>query len=246
MHGFDTSVPHFFSCIRGMHIVITSEIVFEVLHVPRVAHPDYLGCNRLRTMSKDELMSLFCETPSSWGDHQNIRCSTFAKGPRFLNMVMRFILFPLSHYNTIIEPRARFLLSLLKDISIDFHSHFILSLIDVYRDMVTRDKLIFPSAITRIFCHFSVTFLASDPFFVMGAINTATVRWSDAQLCLRRMQTKTTAPSASLAPSNSAPSSSAGGVTLATIMVQLQRMDARLDTLSDELCQVNTCVDRIA
>ena len=29
-------------------------------------------------------------------------------------------------------------------------------------------------------------------------------------------------------------------------MAQLQHMDAHLDTLSDELCQVNTCVDRIA
>ena len=28
--------------------------------------------------------------------------------------------------------------------------------------------------------------------------------------------------------------------------MQLQRMDACLDTLSDELCQVNTCVGRIA
>ena len=28
-------------------------------------------------------------------------------------------------------------------------------------------------------------------------------------------------------------------------MVQLQRMDAHLDTLSDELCQVNTYVGRI-
>ena len=29
-------------------------------------------------------------------------------------------------------------------------------------------------------------------------------------------------------------------------MAQLQRMDARLNTLSDELCQVNTCVGHIA
>ena len=29
-------------------------------------------------------------------------------------------------------------------------------------------------------------------------------------------------------------------------MAQLQRMDARLGTLSDELCQVNTCVSYIA
>ena len=36
------------------------------------------------------------------------------------------------------------------------------------------------------------------------------------------------------------------GVTLEDIMAQLQHMDARLDTLSDELCQVKTCVGRIA
>ena len=46
-------------------------------------------------------------------------------------------------------------------------------------------------------------------------------------------------------PSTSAPSL-VDGVTLEAIMAQLQRMDARLDTLSDELCQVNTRVGRIA
>ena len=45
--------------------MVTLDIVFEVLHVPRVAHPDYPGCDRLKTVSKDELISLFCETPSS-------------------------------------------------------------------------------------------------------------------------------------------------------------------------------------
>ena len=41
-------------------------------------------------------------------------------------------------------------------------------------------------------------------------------------------------------------SSSAGGVTLKAVMAQLQHMDAHLNTLSDELCQVNTLVDHIA
>ena len=36
------------------------------------------------------------------------------------------------------------------------------------------------------------------------------------------------------------------GVTLKDIIAQPQRMDAYLDTLSDELCQVNTRVGRIA
>ena len=56
-------------------------------------------------------------------------------------MVITFVLHPLFHYNSIIESRAQFLLSLLEDISINFPSHFILSLIDVYRDTVTHDKL---------------------------------------------------------------------------------------------------------
>ena len=41
-------------------------------------------------------------------------------------------------------------------------------------------------------------------------------------------------------------SSSMGGVILDVIMAQLQRMDAYLDTLTNELCQVNTRVGRIA
>ena len=91
-------------------------------------------------------------------------------------MVMTFVLYPLSHYNSITEPRARFLLYLLKHLTIDFPSHFILSIIDVHRDTATPDKLIFPSAIMRILCHFSVPFLLSDHFHVMCAIDTAIVK----------------------------------------------------------------------
>ena len=95
---------------------------------------------------------------------------------------MTFILHPLSHYNSITEPHARFLLSLLKDISIEFPSHFILFLIDVYRDTATHDKLIFPSAIKQILCYFSVPFPVSPHFSVMGTIDAATIRRSKAQL----------------------------------------------------------------
>ena len=115
MHRFDYSIPQYSTCVQ--------EIVSKVLHVPRVAHLDYLGCQCLKTMSKDELSSLFCETPSFWGNCQNTSCSAFAKGPRFLNMVMTFILHPLSHYNTITQPRARFLLSLIEgSLLISFHT----------------------------------------------------------------------------------------------------------------------------
>ena len=246
MHGFDYSIPHFSTRVLGTHLVVTSDIGYEVLHVPRVAHPDYPNCERLKTVSKDELMSLFYETPSSWGDSQNTHCSAFAKGLRFLNMMMTFVLHPLSHYNFITGPRARFLLSLLEHLTIDFPSHFILSLIDVYRDTATRDKLIFLSAITRILRHFSIFFPISDHFSIMCAIDAETAKRSEAQLRLKRPRTEMTTPSASSAPSISVPFSSASGVTFDAIMVQLQPMDAHHDTLSDELCQVNIRIGRIA
>ena len=77
---------------------------------------------------------------------------------------------------------------------------------------------------------------------MMDAIDVATVQQSEAQLRLWRPQTQMAAPPTSPPP----PSSSTGGVTLDVIMVQLQHMDAHLETLSDELYQVNTRVNYIA
>ena len=163
-----------------MRVVATLQLVADVLHVSRVEHLDYPGYERLRTMSIDDMIFAFCKRPSDWGDHQFTPCKAFAKGPRFLNMVMTFVLHPFFYYNSITEPRARFLLSLLEHLIIDFPTHFILSIIDVYRDTATHDKLIFPSAITRILCHFSVPFPSSDHFPVMCAIDYATVKQSKA------------------------------------------------------------------
>ena len=64
MHGFDYSVPHFITSVRGMLIVVTRQIIADVLRVPGVEFPDYLGCDRLTTVSKDELIFAFCERPS--------------------------------------------------------------------------------------------------------------------------------------------------------------------------------------
>ena len=64
MHGFDFLVPDFITRIQGTCIVVTPEIVSNVLRVPRVEFLDYPGCKRLRTVSKDELKSAFCECPS--------------------------------------------------------------------------------------------------------------------------------------------------------------------------------------
>ena len=79
-----------------------------MLRVPTIEFPDYPSYERLRTVSKDELMAAFCERPSDWGERQFTPCRPFAKGPRFINMVMTFLLYPFSHYNFITEPRTRF------------------------------------------------------------------------------------------------------------------------------------------
>ena len=65
MHGFDYSVLLFVIRVRGTCIVVTPDIGSEVLHVSRAAHLDYPDCERLRTVSKDELISSFCERPSN-------------------------------------------------------------------------------------------------------------------------------------------------------------------------------------
>ena len=136
-----------------------------------------------------------------------------------MNMVMNFVLHPFSHYNSITKSRARFLLSFLEHFTINFPSHFIFSIIDVYRDTATRDKLIFPSAITRILCHFSVSFPSSNHFPMMCAINYATIKRSEVQFRSRRPGT--IAPPTPSAPSTSTSSSSMSRVTLEDIMTQL-------------------------
>ena len=171
MHGIDRSIPLFFTCVQGTCILVTPQLVADVLYVPRIEFLDYPSCEHLRTVSRDELMSSFCERPTAWGEHPFTPCWPFAKSPRFMNMVMTFVLHPLSHYNSITEPHARFLLSLLERLTIDFPSHFILSIIDVHLDSASRDKLIFPSAITRILCHFFIPFPSSDHFTIMYAID---------------------------------------------------------------------------
>ena len=68
MHNIDTSTTQFATHIRGICIVVTLNLVSEILHVPRVSYLDYPGCPRLRIVSNDELLSLFCKTPSTWGE----------------------------------------------------------------------------------------------------------------------------------------------------------------------------------
>ena len=81
----------------------------------------------------------------------------------------------------------------------------------------------------------------------MCAIDATTVKHSEAQFRLRQQDST---PPSRPTPSRSArpisvPSSSSSDVSLGDILVQLQRMNTRLNTLSTELYQVNVHVGRI-
>ena len=179
-------------------------------------------------------------------------------------MVITFVLTPRSHYNTIIEPRAHFLLSLLENLSIDFPPHMIVSMIDIYQETTTCDKLIFPLVITRILTHLHFTIPSSPLFYSIGAIRKEYMR-SDAQLAAKQPRVEPTlaqqkevafhttmdAAYASRPYSSSAPSSSSKvEASLAAIMDQLQHMRANFGShfnhLSNEMCQMNTKIGRIA
>ena len=101
MNEIDCLVSLFFTRVRGTCILITPQLVADVLRVPRIEFPNYPSCERLQTVSKDEFMAAFYECPSNWGERQFTPCRPFAKGLRFINMVMTFVLHPLSHYNSI-------------------------------------------------------------------------------------------------------------------------------------------------
>ena len=157
------------------------------------------------------MTSLFCVKAMVWGETLNFSTTVFAKGPRILNMVMIFVLTPQSHYNTITKPRARFLLSHMEDLSIDFPSHMIESIIDIYWDIATCDKLIFLSTITCILSHVHVTFPLSTPFYARGAISKKSIWKSDAHLAAKQPYMEftsmdaapTSRPSSSSAPPSS-------------------------------------------
>ena len=119
-----------------------------------------------------------------------------------------------------------------------------MSIIDVHLDLAFRDKLIFHSTITRILRHFFVPFPLFDHFTFMCAINATTVKRSEAQFRSRRSDSA--APPSHSTPSHSAPSTSAssstmGDLTLGDVMAQLQRMDARLDTLHKVVSGERSC-----
>ena len=109
-------------------------------------------------------------------------------------------------------------MSFFEDLSIDFPFHFITSILDVYQDTATCDKLIFPLAIMWTLRHFSIPILDSSYYTTMGAIDAGSIRRSEVQLQPKWPHIESTDPTTSTVPSTSAPFSLIGGVNLKAII----------------------------
>ena len=68
MHKINRSVPHFVTQVRGISIPVTPQLITDVLRVPWIEFLDYPSCERLRIMSKDEVISAFYERPFVWSE----------------------------------------------------------------------------------------------------------------------------------------------------------------------------------
>ena len=116
------------------------------------------------------------------------------------------------------------------------------SIIEVYKDIATCDKLIFPLVITHILIHMHVTIPPSSLFYVMGVISKESIRRSTTQIAMKWPHVETTdaAPTPRPSASSAISFSSRANVSFIDIMDQLQHMRADfgscLDHLSDEMC----------
>ena len=63
MHGFDFLVPQFLTRVRGTHIVVIPDIIYDVLHILKVAYLDYLVVSALGLCPKMSLYMLFVSVP---------------------------------------------------------------------------------------------------------------------------------------------------------------------------------------
>ena len=61
MDAINTSLTWFTTVFYGTCIVVTPDFISEILHAPRVDRPNYPSYPRLFSISRDELVTLFCE-----------------------------------------------------------------------------------------------------------------------------------------------------------------------------------------
>ena len=78
IHAINISTPQFTIFFQGKCIVVNSKLISKVLHVPKVAHPDYPSHPHLCSISQDKLASHFYEKAMGWGEREKVIESLWA------------------------------------------------------------------------------------------------------------------------------------------------------------------------
>ena len=57
----------FTTSVQGTCISVTPELIFELVHIPRVAESDHRNAPMLASLSLNALATIFYGQPSTWG-----------------------------------------------------------------------------------------------------------------------------------------------------------------------------------
>ena len=137
------------SWIRGLKFTITKQTMSKALGVPIVHKPTY---PYTKFPAVDDMMSLFCGCPVSWGYEPRINSCEFTKLNSLYLRITCHNIYPISHVHTVPIERCAFLYAFVIDGSMCFPSMFIQTIVDISRSKSKSksQKSFFPMFIFRI------------------------------------------------------------------------------------------------
>ena len=128
---FEVTDGHYLtSWIRGQEFIILKQTVSEALSVPLVHKPTYPYTEFLLV---DDIMSLLCGCPISWGIEPRINSCEFTKLNSLYLRISCHNIYPISHVHTVPIDRCAFLYAFVTDGSMCFPSMFIQTIVDITR-----------------------------------------------------------------------------------------------------------------
>ena len=117
-----TSGHYLTSWIRGQEFTISKQTVSKALGVALVCKPTY---PYIEFLAIDDMMSLLCGHPVSWGFEPRINSCEFTEINSLYLRITCHNIYPISHVHTIPIDRCDFLYAFITDGSMCFPSMFI-------------------------------------------------------------------------------------------------------------------------
>ena len=122
VYSEDTSGHYLTTWIHGQEFTISRQVVFEALGVPLVRKPVY---PYTEFPDVDDMMSLLCGHPVSWGSEPRINSCEFIELNSLYLQITCHNIYPISHVHTVPIKCCVFLYALITYGSMCFPSMFI-------------------------------------------------------------------------------------------------------------------------